>query len=160
MTAVNPTPAQPVTRSPSVRHWSRRLPRIFVLICLVLIAAVSLFPLYWLFVTALTPASSTVKLPPEMIPTHPTLENLQRIIRVSGTGKLRLVGDSIVTMPRLLLWFINTAVIAIFSTAVHVLFDSMAGYAFAKRKFPGSSTEALAFSSDALMKSARCAGFT
>ena len=86
MTAANPTQAQPVTRSPSVRHWLRRLPRILVLICLVLIAAVSLFPLYWLFVTALTPASSTVKLPPEMIPTHPTLENLERIIRVSGIG--------------------------------------------------------------------------
>ena len=42
-------------------------------------------------------------------------------------------------MPRLYLWFINTAIITIFSTAVHVLFDSMAGYAFAKRKFPGSN---------------------
>ena len=35
------------------------------MICLVLIAAVSLFPLYWLFVTALTAATSTVKLPPD-----------------------------------------------------------------------------------------------
>ena len=139
MTAASPTQAQPVTRPPSSRHWSRRLPRILVMICLVLIAAVSLFPLYWLFVTALTPASSTVKLPPEMIPTRPTLENLERIIRVSGTGKLRLGGDSIITMPRLLLWFINTAFIALVSTAIHVLFDSMAGYAFAKRKFPGSN---------------------
>jgi multiple sugar transport system permease protein len=139
MTAANSTPAPPVTRSSSVRPWSRRLPRILVMICLVLIAAVSLFPLYWLFITALTPASSTVKLPPEMIPTHPTLDNLERIIRVSGAGKLRLIGESIVTMPRLLLWFINTAVIAIFSTGVHVLFDSMAGYAFAKRRFPGSN---------------------
>ncbi len=42
-------------------------------------------------------------------------------------------------MPRLLLWFLNTALIAIFSTGVHMLFDSMAGYAFAKRKFPGSN---------------------
>ena len=42
-------------------------------------------------------------------------------------------------MPRLLLWFINTVFIAIVSTAIHVLFDSMAGYAFAKRKFPGSN---------------------
>ena len=45
MIAVNPTPAQPVTRSPSVHPWLRRLPRILVMICLVLIAAISLFPL-------------------------------------------------------------------------------------------------------------------
>jgi multiple sugar transport system permease protein len=36
-------------------------------------------------------------------------------------------------------WFLNTAFVALFSTAVHLVFDSMAGYAFAKRKFPGSN---------------------
>ena len=121
------------------RAW-RRAPRLVVLLVLTGVAVVSLFPLYWLFNTALTPASSTVKLPPDIIPTNATLDNFAEIIRVSGQGRLRLLGpDNPNRMSRLLLWFINTAFIALVSTAAHVLFDSMAGYAFAKRKFPGSN---------------------
>ena len=43
-----------------------------------------------------------------------------------------------ILFSRLALWFLNTAFIAVLSMAVHMLFDSMAAYAFAKRKFPGS----------------------
>lgn len=122
------------------RFWSRmrrRLPNLVLLLILTAVAIVSLFPLYWLFATALTPASATVKLPPELIPKEPTLDNFRNIIRLSGQGRLNILGATIV-MPRMLLWFVNTAALALISTAIHVLFDTMAGYAFAKRKFPGS----------------------
>src|SRR5512133_3253554 len=124
--------------------WSERvkraLPFVVVYLLLTVIAVVSLFPLYWLFVTALTPASATLKLPPQMLPTHPTLQNFAEILRISGTGKLNLpfLAEPI-RMGRLLLWFVNTTIYALVSTAIHVLFDSMAAYAFAKRKFPGSN---------------------
>ena len=109
-------------------------------VLLIALAAVSLFPLYWLFNTALTPASSTAKLPPDLIPANPTLENLVEIFKASGQGKLSIpFTDIVVPMSRLPLWFINTAFIAILSTAIHVLFDSMAGYAFAKLRFRGKS---------------------
>lgn len=117
----------------------RSLPRFIILFLLVVVAFVSLFPLYWLFVTALTPSSSTVQMPPRLIPKNPTLENIAQMIRISGTGEfdVPLTGWSI-RMPRMLLWFVNTTFITLFSTGFHVLFDAMAGYAFAKRKFPGS----------------------
>jgi multiple sugar transport system permease protein len=105
---------------------------------LTVVAIISLFPLYWLFATALTPASATIKLPPDLVPNPPTLENFANIIRLSGRGSLDVLGTT-VTMPRMLLWFINTTALALVSTAIHVLFDTMAGYAFAKRKFPGSN---------------------
>ncbi len=140
MTVVSASaPGTPTSKPFSLSHLSRRLPGIMVMVFLTLIAIVSLFPLYWLFTTALTPASSTIKLPPEIIPTQPTLENVREIIRISGIGKFYLIGEEPIKMSRLLLWFLNTAIIAIFSTLIHVLFDSMAGYAFAKRKFPGSN---------------------
>jgi multiple sugar transport system permease protein len=138
-----PSLASPV--SPAARPWSlarfrRLLSKALVLILLTVVAIVSLFPLYWLFNTALTPASATIKLPPDLIPVNLTLSNFADVILRSGMGKLRLLNpDQFIRMPRLSLWFINTAFIAIFSTAVHVLFDSMAGYAFAKKKFPGSN---------------------
>jgi multiple sugar transport system permease protein len=61
------------------------------------------------------------------------------MMRISGTGELALPNLGwVLKIPRLLLWFINTSFITLFSTAFHVLCDAMAGYAFAKRKFPGS----------------------
>jgi len=121
------------------RIWRDRFWQIVILAILIMAAAVSLFPLYWLFVTAITPASSTVKLPPELIPSNPTLENITNLIALSGTGGLRVLGLEDVRMSRMLLWFINTLLLALVSTGIHVLFDTMAGYAFAKRKFPGSN---------------------
>lgn len=123
----------------NIRKARQSLPRILTLLILVTVAVISLFPLYWLFNTALTPASSTVQMPPQLIPKNPTLENVREMIRISGTGEfdVPLTGWSI-KMPRLLLWFVNTAFITLFSVGFHVLFDAMAGYAFAKRKFPGS----------------------
>jgi multiple sugar transport system permease protein len=133
--AANSTPR--ARSSPFGYRLRRRLPNLLVMLLLTVVAIVSLFPLYWLFATALTPASATVKLPPELIPSQPTLENFRNIIQLSGKGKLELLRSTI-TMPRMALWFVNTAALALISTAIHVLFDTMAGYAFAKRKFPGS----------------------
>ena len=50
-----------------------------------------------------------------------------------------MLGLEGIRMPRMLLWFTNTLLLALISTGIHVLFDTMAGYAFAKRKFPGSN---------------------
>ncbi len=127
-------------RASSARRVAAEVPKIIIYVLLTLVAIVSLFPLYWLFNTALTPATSTVKLPPDLIPMNATLNNFTEIIRTAGTSKIPIPGSAEpLVIPRIYLWFINTAFIAIFSTAVHVLFDSMAGYAFAKRKFPGSN---------------------
>lgn len=116
------------------------LPKLAIYLLLIIFAVVSLFPLYWLFNTALTPASSTVKLPPDLYPKQATLQNFGDILRISGTGRLNLpfLAEPI-RMPRLILWFLNTTFFALVSTAIHMLFDSMAGYAFAKRRFPGSN---------------------
>jgi multiple sugar transport system permease protein len=127
----------------SLTVWERArraLPFVIIYFLLTFIAVISLFPLYWLFVTSITPASATLRLPPQLIPTDPTLQNFAEILRMSGRGKLELafLAEPII-MPRLLLWFVNTAFYALASTAIHVLFDSMAAYAFAKRKFPGSN---------------------
>ncbi len=135
MTSISTTTQRTIT----LQWFWNRLPYAIILIVLALVAIVSLFPLYWLFNTALTPATSTVKLPPDIIPVNATLKNFGDIVRYSGMGKLKLIGEQVVRMPRLYLWFINTAFITILSTAVHVLFDSMAAYAFAKKKFPGSN---------------------
>jgi multiple sugar transport system permease protein len=133
-------PISPATPRFTVARLQRMLPRLAIYILLALVATISLFPLYWMFNTALTPATSTVKLPPDIVPADATVQNFVDIWRLPGQGKLRIGGEPTgIVMSRMLLWFLNTLFIAVFSTGVHLLFDSMAGYAFAKRKFPGSN---------------------
>jgi multiple sugar transport system permease protein len=125
--------------TPFERFWAG-IPTILTYAILIFIAITSLFPLYWLFNTALTPATSTVKFPPDLIPVNATLNNFTDILKAAGTAKIAIPGsDEVWKVPRLYVWFLNTTIITLFSTAVHLLFDSMAAYAFAKRKFPGSN---------------------
>ena len=88
---------------------------------LTLAGVLSLFPLYWLFVTSLSPQQFVIRVPPEIIPRDLTLQNYQRLFTTTPVVR----------------WLLNTLLIAGSITAFHLLFDSMAGYAFAKRNFPG-----------------------
>ena len=95
--------------------------RLLVYSLLTLAGILSLFPLYWLFVTSLTPQQFVIKVPPDIIPRDLSLQNYQRLF---GTTPV-------------IRWLANTLLIAGTITIFHLLFDSMAGYAFAKRQFPG-----------------------
>jgi len=98
--------------------------KVIIYLFLIIAAATSLFPLYWMFNTAFTPGSEVIKMPPDLIPPNPGLENFRLVIKAA---------------PNLLRWGINTLFIALATMGLHVLFDAMSGYAFAKRKFPGSN---------------------
>lgn len=112
--------------------------KVLVFILLTITAMVSLFPLYWVFATALTPASSTVKIPPDLIPPNPTLDNFVEIARAGGITSIELpfLAEPL-QVQRLWVWIFNTFLYTILSTGIHVVFDSMAAYALARRRFPG-----------------------
>lgn len=95
--------------------------RLVVYLLLTAAGVLSLFPLYWLFATSFSPTQFVVKVPPDIVPSTVTLQNYQRLF--GSTPVVR--------------WLANTVLIAGVTTAFHLLFDSMAGYAFAKRHFPG-----------------------
>jgi multiple sugar transport system permease protein len=106
-------------RLPTVRRLE---PGALLLYAAVTVAGVlSLFPLYWLFVTSLSPQQFIVKVPPDLLPIQLTLQNYQRLFGTTPVVR----------------WLLNTLLIAGTITVFHLLFDSMAGYAFAKRVFPG-----------------------
>jgi len=111
-----------IVRRPRVRLSVGSLVKLIVYLALTLAAATSLFPLYWMFNTAFTPGSEVIKLPPEFIPANPSMENFRLVIKAA---------------PHILRWGVNTLFIALVTMGLHVLFDAMRGYAFAKRKFPG-----------------------
>lgn len=84
-------------------------------------SVIALFPMYWLFVNALTPITSNPPLTPILWPAW-SLDNFRRLLE----GNVYYLN-----------WMLNSLIVATTITIWHVLFDSMAGYAFAKRRFPG-----------------------
>lgn len=88
---------------------------------LIVTSVIALFPMYWLFVNALTPITSNPPLTPILWPAW-SLDNFRRLLE----GNVYYLN-----------WMFNSLIIALAVTLWHVIFDSMAGYAFAKRRFPG-----------------------
>lgn len=112
--------ALPISSAPAGRRWSvQRVLLWAVLICTTIVA---LFPMYWLFVTALTPTQYTINTTPRLWPDPFGLDNFERLFRLAQNYWR---------------WVINSLIVALSITAFHVVFDTMAGYAFAKRRFPG-----------------------
>jgi multiple sugar transport system permease protein len=91
-------------------------------IALIVTALISLWPMYWLFVTAVTPTLYTIKTPPDILPFHASLSNFQRLF-----SEAQDYGS----------WMSNSLVVAVGITLFHVFFDTLAGYTFAKKRFPG-----------------------
>jgi multiple sugar transport system permease protein len=89
---------------------------------LALMAALTLFPLFWMFCASLMPAGTSSVYPPPLWPTHPTLDNYRELFTHAGMGRR----------------FLNSLGIASAATLLSLVFNVSAGYAFAKLKFPGS----------------------
>lgn len=87
-------------------------------------AALSIFPLYWMLLAALSPPGETVVFPPHWIPSRLTFENFGWLFEHAGMAR----------------WFLNSLVVASTVTAGSLLFNAMAGYAFAKLEFRGKET--------------------
>jgi multiple sugar transport system permease protein len=83
-------------------------------------AVASLFPLYWMAITAIKPSTLVITTPPELIPSQVTWRNF-RVLLNSGVAR----------------WTLNSVLVAGAVTLAQILFASMAGYAFAKKQFPG-----------------------
>ncbi|MEM8532939.1 MAG: carbohydrate ABC transporter permease [Chloroflexota bacterium] len=96
--------------------------RILAWTVLIVTTLISLWPMYWLFVTAVTPTQQTIKTPPDLLPVNASLENFIRLF-----GQARDYWR----------WFANSLIIGITVTLFHMFFDTLAGYAFAKKRFPG-----------------------
>ncbi len=86
-------------------------------------AALALLPLYWMVVTALQQPTLTVTFPPEWFPSNPTFLNFTRFLE----------------RPHVFRWTTNSLLISLAVTGVQVFTCAMAGYAFAKKQFPGGN---------------------
>jgi multiple sugar transport system permease protein len=99
--------------------------RSFSVVCLHAVlaigAAVTLAPLLWMVSASLMPTGEATALPPRLLPSRPTLEHYRDLFGTLDLGR----------------YLVNSVLIATLTTAIGLLLNSMAGYAFAKLRFPG-----------------------
>lgn len=103
-----------------------------------LIAAVvlTLFPFYWMIRTAITPAADLYRDSTGLWPQDPTLINFIRVLGLVDSEQARAAGGSGAQI-NFLRYTINSLVYSGLIAAVQTFCCAMAGYAFARLRFPG-----------------------
>jgi multiple sugar transport system permease protein len=99
----------------------RRLAMLAVNGALVLLAVLTALPLLWMLSASLMPAGEALTLPARLLPSRPTLEHYGVLFSRLDLGRT----------------FRNSLLLATSITAISLLCNSMAGYAFAKLRFRG-----------------------
>ncbi|HEX7989493.1 MAG TPA: carbohydrate ABC transporter permease, partial [Stenotrophomonas sp.] len=88
---------------------------------LLLLAVISLAPLAWMLSVSFMPSGQASQFPPPLLPAHTTLANYQALFARTGMGNN----------------FVNSLLVSIAITLGSLLFNTLAGYAFAKLRFAG-----------------------
>jgi multiple sugar transport system permease protein len=86
-----------------------------------LLAAVTLFPLLWMLSVSLMPTGASNSYPPPILPATVTLEHYRDLFAQQHVGR----------------YFINSLIVATSATVLALIFNGMAGFAFAKLRFRG-----------------------
>ena len=92
---------------------------------LLVVAALSLFPLYWSLVVASHDNAAVAKYPPVLTPGHQLWHNIKRLF---NSGEVNVSFWSAL---------VNSAIVASVVTVAVVFFSALAGFAFAKLRFRG-----------------------
>jgi ABC-type glycerol-3-phosphate transport system permease component len=98
-----------------------QITRIVAYIALVLVAIIMFVPFLWSITTSLKTNPEAALFPPTLLPRTPTFDAYQRVL--TGAPFFR--------------WFANSALVAGLVVVFRGAFCTMAGYAFARMKFPG-----------------------
>jgi len=104
-----------------VKRLNDRTRMIIAYVVLTLFVVIAIGPAFYLISPAFRDSVSLFTYPPEWIPSEPTLENYRFLF--SSTSYVR--------------WAINTLVFAGATTLLTLVTNTMAGYAFARLRFPG-----------------------
>jgi multiple sugar transport system permease protein len=106
---------RPKTRRPF--PWNR----LFYGIGFVLVALFAFFPIYWMFVTSVTPSSAVFQFPPRLFPEQVTLEAY----------------SSFFASPKLLGYLANSLIVSTVTAIVSLVISTYAAYSFSKFRYTG-----------------------
>lgn len=97
--------------------------RLAIYLFLTVISFFSIFPFYWMFVMATSPSSAYNSIPPTIIPGDQLVANFKKVLEMIPFFQS----------------MVNTLIVCLTVTIVVLFISSLAGFAFAKFKFPGKN---------------------
>lgn len=100
----------------------------FLTLCGAIIAAYVLFPIFWLFLASFKTRDELAQLPINFWPKSPTIQAYRDLFDTGSQSSQLLNWPTLIS---------NSFTVAITSTVIVVFFGTLAGYAFARLKFPG-----------------------
>lgn len=96
--------------------------RLLIYIPLVVIAVLTLFPLFWLISTALKSSTENIfQSPPQLLPSQPTIENFVNVWQTNPFGQ----------------YLFNSTLVAVLTVCLNLIFCALAAYPLARLSFPG-----------------------
>jgi multiple sugar transport system permease protein len=101
----------------------KRLPLVILTLVLLAAAVVYLMPLYWMFTGSLKLQRGIMQTPPDWFPNPASWENWQHLFAIRTISPWS--------------WLKNSAIVSLGTVVVSVSLSALAGYAFAKKQFPG-----------------------
>jgi multiple sugar transport system permease protein len=106
------------------RRTKARLRKVGVGLCLVVFVVWTLAPIVWALISSLLPLRALTVTPPDLSPSNFTLDNYIAVL----TADRNLIGG-----------LVNSAIVASFTAVLALLIGSMAAYALARLRVPGST---------------------
>ncbi|MEU5090556.1 carbohydrate ABC transporter permease [Streptomyces sp. NPDC021356] len=103
---------------------------------LVIALFLTVFPFYWMVRTALTPAADLYTDSTGLVPDHPTMVNFLRVLGLTSQERAVAAGGSGAQVD-FLRYLLNSVVYSGMIAVLQTLFCAMAGYTFARLRFPG-----------------------
>ncbi len=100
---------------------------------LTLVAITMITPFAWMIATSFKDSTEIRR--PQFFPQNPVIENYEEVILDTA-------------LPR---WYMNSLIVAVISTISVAFFDSLAGYTFAKYRFPGKKIVFILFLSSLMV---------
>lgn len=98
-----------------------RFQRLLLYAALVVGAAMALLPMVWMLSASVMPTGEATTYPPRLLPSRVTFEHYRELFTRLNLGR----------------YLLNSTIVSVTVTAVSLLINSMAGYAFAKLRFRG-----------------------
>ena len=109
---------------------ARELPvKVVMTVLLSMIAVMMIVPFIWMISSSFKYERDVMKIPIQWIPENPTWDNYKDVLHIGTDGK----------DYHFLLAYWNSIKVTVSATLISVATAMMAGYAFAKLKFPGSN---------------------
>jgi multiple sugar transport system permease protein len=99
----------------------RRIAQVILYTLLILGAIIALFPMLWMISASFMPTGEASTYPPHLIPSRVTFSHYRELFTRLNLGR----------------YLVNSTLIAVVVTAISLVVNSMAGYAFAKLRFRG-----------------------